>query len=403
MGRPQNALPKRYIIGGQYCIEDILGMGGFGVTYRAWDMGERRWAVLKELYPRNDVYRSEESFGLIPVAGQEGYFEYVKKRFREEAQILHDFLREPSVLDVYRLIEENNTVYYSMECIEGMDMRACLLERGKLDWPLLSSYVKDILRTLYILHGEKLIHRDISPDNIYLTKGGQAKLIDFGSVRCYDTDRSLTTILKPTYAPVEQYMTRGDQGPWTDIYALSVTMYHVLSGVRPARAPERVEEDPVVGIQKLSPRLPSHAADSIMKGMSVRPEERFQDVGQMAKALFPGEQIFTRERPAGEAYQIQCICGQYCGRSWPMSPGEEITVGRDPACSICYALDPGKSTGISRKQCIFRFDSQNGLMVMDLHSSYGTLLSGHAVRPDEWYPISKGSCISFAGEVFLIG
>src|SRR5699024_5058405 len=110
----------------------------------------------------------------------------------------------------YRLMQENNTVYYSMEFLTGFDLRSYIDQKGRLAWPHLSGYVKSILRTLRILHKRGLIHRDISPDNIFLTTVTEAKLIDFGSVRRYNSENGLTTILKQVYAPIEQYFMNGN-------------------------------------------------------------------------------------------------------------------------------------------------------------------------------------------------
>ena len=223
---PANALPARYMLGSQYYLGKVIGNGGFGITYLAWDCIEQRRVIVKELYPRQDVQRDQAGRTVIPLKGQEDYYRKLKQRFKEEAEILYSFRHEPSVMNVYRLMEDNNTVYYSMEYLSGFDLKTYMEQQGKLGWPQLSGYIRKILYTLQILHGQGLIHRDISPDNIFLTSVMDAKLIDFGSVRNYNSGQGLTTILKQVYAPVEQYFTNGAQGPWTDIYALSVTMYH---------------------------------------------------------------------------------------------------------------------------------------------------------------------------------
>lgn len=110
--RPVNALPARYMLGSQYYLGRVIGNGGFGITYLALDCMERRRVIVKELYPKQDVRRDQSTGTLIPVQGQEDFYHKLKQRFREEAQVLYSFRDEPSVLDVYRLMEENNTVYY---------------------------------------------------------------------------------------------------------------------------------------------------------------------------------------------------------------------------------------------------------------------------------------------------
>ena len=194
--QPANALPVRYMLGSQYYLGKVIGNGGFGITYLAWDCIEQRRVIVKELYPRQDVQRDPASKMVVPLKGQEDYFRKLKHRFKEEAQILYSFRHEPSVMNVYRLMEDNNTVYYSMEYLSGFDLKTYMEQQGKLGWPQLSGYIRKILYTLHILHGQNLIHRDISPDNIFLTSVTDAKLIDFGSVRNYNSGQGLTTILK---------------------------------------------------------------------------------------------------------------------------------------------------------------------------------------------------------------
>ncbi|MCD8118338.1 MAG: FHA domain-containing serine/threonine-protein kinase [Lachnospiraceae bacterium] len=295
--RQMNALPDGYVLHNQYVLGRIIGKGGFGITYLARDIWQGRRVIVKELYPHNDVQRNAAGTVVVPLPGQEAFFAKCRQRFRQEAQVLESFRAEPDIVDVYETITENNTEYYSMEYLSGWDLRTLALQKGRVGWNELSEYVKSILRTLNILHSKNLIHRDISPDNIFLVSNTQAKLIDFGSVRCFTDGQGLTAILKQVYAPVEQYFTDGHQGPWTDIYALSATLYHVMTGTKPPQAPSRVGQngpDPLVPVSRLCPNLPPHVAGAIMKGMAVRDTNRFQSAREMAAALYPGEDIFNR-------------------------------------------------------------------------------------------------------------
>ena len=418
--RPQNALGDRYTLASQYYLGKVIGNGGFGITYLAWDCMEQRRVIVKELYPRQDVQRDQATGEVQPIKGQEEYFKKLKQRFREEAQVLHDFRHEPSVVDVYRLMEDNNTVYYSMEYLSGFDLRTYMEQQGKLDWNQLSGYIRKMLHTLHVLHGRGLIHRDISPDNIFLTSMTDAKLIDFGSVRSYNNGQGLTTILKQVYAPVEQYFTNGDQGPWTDIYALSVTMYHALSGVRPPKAPDRAVKDGAVPIGRLCPELPEYVDRAITRGMEVRAEKRFQDVEDMAAELFRGEALFSSgghhatsrlqgtgngERVRPESMKspfsicLKCVSGQYQGRQLKVSPGDIFSFGRDRECSVSYPVD---SPGISRRQFCLWCDKKGNLYIQDENSTYGTFVSGCHIERGKWYKLERGSTICFAGENYYV-
>lgn len=422
--RPPAALPERYRLGDQYYLGRVMGNGGFGITYLAWDWRLQRRVIVKELFPRQDVVREPGTGQVLPLKGQEAYYEKLKQRFREEAQVLYRFRRDPSIVNVYQLIEDNNTVYYSMEYLSGFDLRAYMEQQGKLGWEQLSSYARNLLHTLTILHGQGLIHRDISPDNIFLTSMTEAKLIDFGSARNYNNGQGLTTILKQAYAPVEQYFTNGSQGPWTDVYSFCATMYHALSGVCPPKAPDRAKKDGAIIIERLCPELPAHVAAAITRGMAVRAEKRFQTAKELAAALFPegmgnsvsqpGQQPAAgtapgtgRERIPGRMpgqsgngeMALRCMAGLHAGRRVVVPVGACLSFGRNQDCDISY---PQNSPGISRRQFALWHDPAGGLCIRDEHSSYGTVVSGCRLEPGKWYRLARGSIICFAGEQYAV-
>lgn len=399
--RPANTLPARYMLGGQYYLGRVVGNGGFGITYLAWDCVKQRRVVVKELYPKQDVKRSLTDGRVFPIPGQEGFFEKCRQRFKEEAQVLYSFYNEPLIVDVYRLMEENHTVYYSMEYLSGFDLRTYVENKGTLVWEQLSCYVRKILAALCLLHGRNLIHRDISPDNIFLTSLEDAKLIDFGSVRTYNNGQGLTTILKHVFAPVEQYFTNGHQGPWTDLYALSVTMYYALSGKCPPKAPDRVRNDSTVPIENFCPELPEHVSRAIMRGMAVRAQDRFQNVQAMAAELFPGEFFSGSQKQAQEGFFVRCVSGLYQGRIFQILPGQSLDFGRHGQCGVSYPQD---SPGISRRQCRLWCPKDNAeeLFIQDENSSWGTAVSGCRLQPGKWYKLVRGNTICFAGEHYQV-
>lgn len=400
-GRDVRALPSRYILHGRYYIGKVLGVGGFGVTYLAYDRQQNCRVAVKELFPSKDAVREHGTCGITVLRGQEEYFRHIRQRFIGEARVLFRFQNSPDVVNVYQLFEENNTAYYVMEYLEGTDLKHYMQSYGRLDWKFLSAYVRMILKTLHTLHRQNLIHRDISPDNIFLTKGGRAILIDFGSVRCYSNSKGFTTFLKECFAPLEQYREHGRQGPWTDIYSLSVTMYYALSGVMPPKAPDRIQGDRTVPLRELCPSLPDHVAWAIEKGMSVRQEERFQNVQDFAKKLFPEENLLgdAGGKPH-QARSLNCVRGCYKGRSWSFRAGAAVTLGRDAGCVIAY---PANSKGVSRRQCTLMMDGQGRIYVRDEKSTYGTFLNGKRLPPGQWYQITGRSSLNFGNEIFQIG
>lgn len=396
------AIPARHLLGGQYYIGKVLGSGGFGITYLAWDTKVGRRVAVKELYPNKDVTRVNGSCDVKVVPGQEDYFSHIRQRFLEEAQSLYEFSEVADIIDVYRLFQENHTAYYAMEFLEGMDLKTCLLKNGRMSWEQLSEYIKPTLRALAALHEKNMIHRDISPDNIFLTKGGGVKLIDFGSLRCYNNANGLTTILKHNFAPYEQYRMNGNQGPWTDIYSLSVTMYYALSGVLPPKAPDRILTDNVVPIKTYCPGLPEHVADAITKGMAVQTEQRYQNVYDFGNGLFEDRKWLKGNQNSSKPYmvkQIHCVEGILRGRKWELYPEQVFLLGRDKRC---LALYPPKAPGISRLQCSIMLDRQGRLFVRDENSTYGTFINGTRLQGGRWYAYPSGSIIRFAGEQYQI-
>ncbi|MCC8082326.1 MAG: FHA domain-containing serine/threonine-protein kinase [Lachnospiraceae bacterium] len=425
--RKPNTLPDRYMLGSRYYLGRVIGKGGFGITYMAWDRERRERVIVKELYPSQDVTRDSHTGRVTPVPGQEACFQKYKQRFKEEAQTLYSFQREPTILNVYGLLEANGTVYYSMEYLSGWDMKTFLQNQGKIGWGQLSCYVRDILRTLRVIHAKNLIHRDITPDNIFLISDRNAKLIDFGSVRCYNDGTGLTALVKAVFAPPEQYYTDGNQGPWTDIYSLCVTMYYALSGICPPKAPDRISKDGTVPIGQICPGLPGHVVKAIQKGMSIRIEDRYSNVGAFATALFPGEDIFSSlwttnsgssqgnkyQELTGKVkqkiedvkakqtvcYSLRGIAGQYQGKVIRIPADSSLLFGRSSQCQIGY---PGDTRGVSRKHLTIRCDHNRNLFIMDEHSSCGTMVSGYRLQPGTWYRLKKGHTVNFAGEGFYV-
>lgn len=390
-GRRADALPLNLKLHGRYWIGDVLGRGGFGITYAAWDEKENRRVAVKELYPSMDVSRGSDQCSVLVKGGQEEYFSQVYRCFEKEAHTLME-LQQDGVVRLYHLFNDYNTVYYVMEYLDGQDLRNVLKQGGPMSWPALSPILKTILEALDCLHQRGMIHRDISPDNIFITREGRARLIDFGSVRAYQGNRSFTTFIKQNFAPLEQYKSSGRQGPWTDIYALCVTAYYALSGQVPPIAPERRLNDTAVPIGLLCPQLPPHAANAIQRGMCVSIEGRCQSAGELAAMLYPGES------PAAEGRLLRCCAGMKNGQSWRLLPGARLSVGRQ-GCSILY---PGDARGISRTQCTIYMDGGGRIMVRDEGSSGGTFCAGTRLNPGTWYLLQPGHVLSFAYEQYRI-
>ena len=390
--RDPSALPLGLVLHQRYRLGDVLGRGGFGITYAAWDLHQNLPVAVKELFPKQDVRRESDGKTVGVLRGQEAYFAQISQRFTQEATLLLKLQENRSVVRVYHLFSENKTVYYVMEYLDGLDLNAWLQQHGPMPWAKLSGIIAAVLDALEALHAVGLIHRDLSPDNIFLTRDGTVRLIDFGSVRAYEDSSHFTVLVKKSFAPWEQYQTNSAQGPWTDIYSLCVTMYFALSGKLPPMASERRLQDQAVPIRALCPELPQQVADAITCGMAVRAEARCQSAAQLRRLLFPAV------RPSGKPAvlcQVHCLRGQFAGKRWPLTPGKPFRVGRQPDCDVVY---PPETKGVSRLQCSFLLDAEGRLLARDEGSSYGTYLGvrerGMRLKPGQWY-VAKNCKIFF--------
>lgn len=377
------ALNPGTILFGRYRIDRLLGQGGFGITYVALDLQTQTAVAVKELFPSGFVTREPDHRRLCVYPGKEDAYAHLLMRFEQEAQTLMRLQGREGVIRVTHLFGENNTAYYVMELLVGEDLSHRLTSRGVMTWPQLAPILNQLMKALEQIHLVGLIHRDISPDNIFLTADGSVRLIDFGSVRAYQGGDHFTALIKHGFAPWEQYLTNGNQGPWTDIYALCVTAYFALSGQNPPRSTERRLNDTIVPLETLAPGVPRQICQVIHKGMAVLVEDRYQSIAQLRAALNGGTPYHSPPAPA--AGTVMCLRGVMAGSSWLIPPGGVLRIGRSPDCHVVY---PAGSAGISRHQCIISRAPDGQLLIQDEGSSFGTQLvgNGRAMRlpPKTW-------------------
>lgn len=233
--RDYHSLQKGTKLNGRYIIEDVLGEGGFGITYAGRDELLGVKVAVKEYYPQGIVVRNNSVDDVVTVtyAKQKDVFNKGKTKFLEEARVIAKFNDQEGIVNVTDFFEANNTAYIVMEYLDGITLKEYIAENGVLSPEDILELMAPVLESLDEVHKQGLIHRDISPDNIMLLKNGKVKLMDFGAARDYTDfgEKSLSIVLKPGYAPEEQYRSRGIQGPWTDIYALSATIYKCITGI----------------------------------------------------------------------------------------------------------------------------------------------------------------------------
>jgi len=273
------------ILGGKYVVGAVLGEGGFGITYIGREINLDIKVAIKEYFPSGVVNRNNTSSTEISahVGDAQAFFEKGKSSFLGEARTLAKFSNEPSIVSVRDFFSENNTAYIVMEYLEGIDLKDYLKQNGKLSFEQTVTMLTPVMKALSKIHAQGLIHRDISPANIMILKDGTVKLLDFGAAREVGgaDEKSLSILLKPGFAPEEQYRTKGHQGPWTDVYALSATMYKMMTGLTPVDAMNRVFSDDLRKIAELNPSVTPEQEAVILKGMAVQQANRYQSIDEL--------------------------------------------------------------------------------------------------------------------------
>lgn len=276
---------------GELEILRTVGVGGFGIVYLAQDHALERKVAIKEYMPGQLAQRGEGSHVSVRSSSMAETFDVGLRSFVNEARLLARFDHE-SLLKVYRFWEENGTAYMLMPYLHGQtlkQMRQAMTERPTEAW--LRKLLAPLLDGLGLLHAESVVHRDISPDNVLLPDdGGDAILLDFGAARhaIGDQAQNLTTILKPRFAPIEQYGESAGlrQGPWTDLYALGAVVHFLLTGHTPPAATTRTVADTYEPLSRMDlPGISPRFLATIDWCLGVRPQDRPQSVAQVRAAL----------------------------------------------------------------------------------------------------------------------
>jgi len=413
------ALPNGTVVHNRYKIIKMLGAGGFGVTYRVLDLKENRAAAMKEYMPQDIAFRKKGTHFVQSTGSNQASYQKFQEKFEKEAQIIHSFRGHPNIVNVQHLFRDNNTAYYVMELLDGVDLGKYLAQRGgRVSWETLYPIMDQVVTALKVVHQHGMIHCDISPDNIYILKNGTPKILDFGAARVllHGEAEASVIMLKNGYAPPEQRFGR-KMGTWTDVYALAVTIYRAITGKLPPPAEDRLTGQPVQWPSQLGIAVPSSKWEDVLKkAMAIRIEERYQTVTDFwneLKAASPKTEpisfdgvsapkypvtLDTYQTPMGTVYNapvigesnkeapyLECIRGQFAGKR--MRIVSEVLLGVDHTkCSIQY---PQGSPGISRVH--LRIWSDKGVMkVMDMGSTYGSWLNREKMIPGLVYTMYPG-------------
>lgn len=335
------------VLKSKYRIGQVLGFGGFGITYLARNLELSQTVVIKEYFPMDLAYRDAEkgevSLTLPREKNDRKVYQKGKKDFLSEARRMSALSEVPSVVKVLDWFEENETAYLVMEHVRGMGLDRYL---ERLDEPLSFQeawkLMLPVLDGLEKVHEKGIIHRDFNPSNLMMQENGTLKMIDFGAARGYlDTEKTMTVLVKRGYAPPEQYLRHGPQGPWTDLYAVCATLYEMVTGVRPQPSIERMQKDQLYLPSAYGAEITPEEEKVLCRGLELTPIHRFRSVKELKEA-------FLEEEPKGEKKEKKkmmiiiaaavIVCIAAAGGIW------QYRIAKEEAVLKSYAGNYGKET-----------------------------------------------------------
>lgn len=282
---PGTVLHKRYVIGVS------IGIGGFGITYKAFDAMLRMIVAVKEFYPAGLVNRGggEKKVGIFS-GEKKAEFQKQLARFLEEARNMALFSKEQDIVNVYDFFEENQTAYIIMEYVDAPLLKDELKKRRFLPEEA-SGYMLALLEALEKVHGHNIIHKDISPDNIFLTGPDTIKLFDFGAARLQGSERTEAVVVKAGYTPPEQYVSQDTQTLSMDIYAAGAVFYEMLTGTKPMDSRDRIVKDELEKMEVFGVRTDEYLQRIVFKAMALEPRLRFQTAREFKEALIHRKKV----------------------------------------------------------------------------------------------------------------
>ena len=273
------------VLDDRYVIGRVIGSGGWGVTYLAYDTEQEKSVAIKEYYPKNVAVRGADNVTLEPLTSmQAAEFRLGAEKLEQEAEILSGLGDEVDVIKVFNTFRQNGTIYYVMEYIHGVTLQEYTDKHGRISEGQAVCTAMHIANAFRHIHSRNIIHRDLSPGNVMISIDGRVRLVDFGNARPFsEGENSMTVAVKHGFAPLEQYQHHGNHGPWTDIYSLGMVLYYALTLKRPEDPMSRLDDDREFrsGLAELGCGLGA----VIDKMSSVRISQRYQSSEELLEAL----------------------------------------------------------------------------------------------------------------------
>jgi formylglycine-generating enzyme required for sulfatase activity len=328
--------PGTKLQSGAFSIGKALGQGGFGITYLGSDTGLKRPVALKEFFPQN-CHRHGVSVQPGRLLSSEDY-ETACEEFLEEARRLARF-QHPNICRVFHSFKENNTAYMVMEYLKGTTLQDEVNRKGPLPETEAVSIIKQVGEALEVVHQANLLHRDLKPNNLVRTEDGRVVLIDFGTAREFLSEKtqSHSLTLTPGYAPLEQYARRAKRGPFTDLYALGATLYHLLTAEEPVAATDRAAGVGLDPPRKINVKVSQKISDAVMGAMEMKVMDRPQTAQEFLNALEKGRSVpvpTPSPQPRPQSFPLprtseQTHINPKDGAEMVFVPAGEFTMGSD--------------------------------------------------------------------------
>lgn len=423
-------LPAFTLLNNRYLIGRVLGKGGFGVTYIAKDIISNNICAVKEYMPSEYSTRSGGTQNIVPFSDDKARFVFThgRDKFMEEAKTLLKLRNNPIVVDILDYFTQNNTAYLVMEYLDGQDLRKMARTNGgKLDPDFAKMVLVTIASSLMEIHRMNILHRDLSPENIIVTSNGRIKLIDFGAARNFVStqNKGMSILLKPGFAPPEQYNAKGTQGPWSDVYALCATFYTLVSGKPLVDALFRYRGEQQPSLVSLGCPVTKKTSDVIERGMELDIKRRYKDFKELLDDIDmavsaepkkkivqqenlqqkqivqqrqysqqkdaqqkqqPSRQIVKQEAKLTQPYIAAIVGNTICNKVF-VGSNDIFKIGR--SAQSCQYVISG-DTNISRIHCYIRFDG-NRIYLCDASSNGTFFENGTQLVKNKEYVITPGT------------
>lgn len=422
-------MPPFTVLSNRYMVGKVLGKGGFGITYVAMDFKRNRICAIKEYMPTEYSRRDSGMNSINPFEDKKSVyvFKHGREKFVEEAKTLYQLKDNPIIVDIIDFFYENNTAYLVMEYLDGSDLRKMVKARGgTVDAEFAKAVFVTIASALTVVHRKNILHRDLSPENIFITNNNEIKLIDFGAARNYvsNQNKGMSILLKPGFAPPEQYSSDGVQGPWTDVYGLCATFYNIVSGKKLIDAMYRYRGQKQPSLYEMGCSVSKVTSDVIEKGMELDYKKRYRDFSELLREIDidcgnnnivknvkkqsvtdnKTQETADKQKTAvnSSASTVKQV-GSYSpwaglvenGRivkKMRIQPDTDFLIGRSAEKSN-FTVDG--DSNISRVHCTVRFNSAEGMFLITDKSVNGTYLGdGSRMKPGAVYRV-RPDCVLY--------